>query len=87
MGHEMVPSPPFVDRTSGTLETDQILKEAIPLAKLIGLVAVISLIPFAIAFTLGIFPRLFTIIAQFVLAVGSSVVLMYVISRAIQLPE
>jgi len=76
-----------MDRSSGRPDTDQIIQEAIPLAKLIGLVAVVALIPFAIAFTLGIFQRLFTVLTQFVLAIGSSIVLMYVITRAIQLAE
>ncbi|MFB6296961.1 MAG: hypothetical protein ABEH56_00410, partial [Salinirussus sp.] len=59
----------------------------IPVAKLVGLVAVSALLPFAVAFTLEIFPRLFTLVAQFVLAVGGSIVLMYVVSRGVQLAE
>ena len=81
----MPPSTPFVDHTSRTLNTDQILREAIPVAMLIGLVAVVALIPFAIAFVFGILPRLFTILTQFVLAVGASIILMYLIARGIQL--
>lgn len=83
----MSKSPPFFDRSSSSLDTEQISREAIPFAKLIGLVAVVALIPFGIAVSAGIFPRLFTILAQFVLAVGSGVVLLYIITRAIQLAE
>jgi len=79
--------PPFIDRTSGTVETNQLLREAVPLAKLIGLVTVIALVPFALAVTLDVFTRLFTLLAQFVLSIGGSLVLMYIIARAIQLAE
>jgi len=81
----MSSSPPFIEQPSGTVDTEQLLREAIPLAKLIGLVAVIALGPFALAVALGIFERLFTLLTQFVLAVGGSIVLMYVITRSIQL--
>lgn len=83
----MPPSTPFFERTTGNLDTEQILREAIPLAKLIGLVAISALIPFAIGLTIEIFPVLFTVIAQFILAVGSGLVLLYVITRAIELAE
>lgn len=85
--NEMSSSPPFIERTSGSIDTEQVLREVVPLAKLIGLVAVAALIPFALAVTLGITPILFTIVTQFVLAVGSGIVLLYVIARAIQLAE
>lgn len=83
----MPSSTPFIDRSSGTLDTAQLLREAIPVAKLIGLVTVVALIPFVIAVTLDIFPRLFTILTQFVIAVGTSLVLMYIITRGVQLAE
>ena len=83
----MPPSTPFIDRSSGTLDTDQILEEAIPLAKLIGLVVVVAAIPFAIAFAVGVFQMLFTVLTQFLLAIGSGIVLLYIITRAIQLAE
>jgi hypothetical protein len=62
--------------------------EAIPLAKLIGVFVAIALVPFAMVFLLGgrsTAGMLFALAGQFVLAVGSGIVLMYVISRAIQL--
>lgn len=49
----MPPAPPFVDRGTGTIDATQILAEAIPLAKLIGLFVAIALVPFAMAFLLG----------------------------------
>mgnify|MGYP006866534844 CR=1 FL=1 len=81
----MSPSPPFIQQPSGTIDIAQLLREAIPLAKLIGLVSLIALGPFALAVALGVFRRLFTLLTQFVLAVGGGIVLMYVITRAIQL--
>lgn len=84
----MAPSTPFVNRGTGTIDATQILAEAIPLAKLIGLFVAIALIPFAMVFLLGghsLPGVIFALAGQFILAVGSGIVLMYVISRAIQL--
>lgn len=80
-------SPPFLDHEEGTLDLRQILSEAIPLVALIGLVAIIALIPLAIMLTLGILPIVFTILTQFILAVGAGIVLLYIIARGIQLAE
>lgn len=93
----MPPSNPFIDANTGTLDTDGIVEEAIPLAKLIGIIGVIAYAPLAIlaigyppGFTIvhglpDVFTSVFTVASQFLLAVGSSVVLLYVISRALQL--
>ena len=85
----MSSSPPFVDPNKGTLDTDQILSEAVPLGKLIGVFVVISLIPFGLAFVFTRFPfplrALLTVVGQFVLAVGAGTVLMYLIARGMQL--
>lgn len=83
----MTSPPPFIDHTTGTLNTDQIIKESIPLSKLIAAVGVVALLPFAIATTFGLFERVFILLTQFVLAVGSGIVLLYVITRWIQLAE
>lgn len=83
----MPPSTPFIDRESGTLDTVQIRYEAVPLAKLVALVAAVALVPRWIATEIGLFPGVFALLAQFVVAVGSSVVLLYVIARGIQLAE
>lgn len=83
----MSKSPPFIDQPSSSLNTDQIIQEAIPLFKLIGLVALVALFPLGVAILGEYFLRLFMLIAQFVLAVGSAIVLLYVIARGIQLAE
>ena len=84
----MPPSAPFVDRGTGTIDATQILVEAIPLAKLIGLFVAIALIPFTLVFLLdsnALAGVVFSLVGQFILAVGTGIVLMYTISRAIQL--
>lgn len=78
---------PFIDET-GSIDTDEIWLEAVPLAKLVGLFVGISLVPLAIGF-LGAgssaVGALLTVLAQFVLAVGAGIVLMYVVVRGIEL--
>jgi hypothetical protein len=79
-------SPPFIDLASGGLDTDQIRQEALPLAGLIMLFGGLALVPLLVALvTGGGIGMLFTVIAQLVAAVGTGVVLMYVIARGIQL--
>lgn len=85
----MPSSPPFVDSETGELNTSRIVAEAIPLAKLVGLVAAVALVPL-LPLLLGIrsgIGLVFTLAGQFVLAVGSGVVLTYVVARGIQLAE
>ena len=82
-----MPSPPFVDRGTGELDRKQLIAEAIPLAKLVGVVGVVALVPlmpllFGIRSGAGL---VFTLAAWFVLAVGSGLVLMYVVARGTQL--
>jgi predicted membrane-bound spermidine synthase len=85
---ETMSSPPFIEPESLGLDTDQIRNEALPLTGLIMLFAGLALIPFLLALLLGGgLAALFTVIAQFVLAVGTGVVLMYVIARGIQLAD
>lgn len=86
----MPPSPPFVDRETGTVDTDQILAEAVPIAKLIGLFAAIALVPLIIVVLLAgnsLFGMILAVVAQFILAVGAGIVLLYTISRGIQLAD
>lgn len=86
----MSPSTPFVDGESGALDTEQMLAEAVPLAKLVGLVVAVALVPFAFAFLVGSHGGVGVVLAlagQFVLAVGSGLVLMYVVARAVQLAD
>lgn len=79
--------PPFLDSEAGGLDVDQILAEAIPIAYLIGSFVAVALVPFTIGYLLG--PStvgiVFVLAGQFVLAVGTGVVLLYVVTRALQL--
>ncbi|MFC4448226.1 hypothetical protein [Halorussus aquaticus] len=86
----MSPSPPFLDPKTGAIDWKQVLREAIPLARLVGLFVAVSLVPFAFVFLFednSALRAMFTVATQFVLAVGSGVVLMYVISRGIRLAD
>lgn len=86
----MPSSPPFIEQETGSLDTDQIRAEAFPLAGLIALFAGLALVPFIFVFLTGgnsALGLLFTVIAQLILAVGAGIVLMYVITRGIQLAE
>lgn len=84
----MASPPPFVDPGTGNLDRDQILSEAIPLGKLVGSFVAVSLVPFALtflAFGNSLLGAIFAVVAQFVLATGAGIVLMYVIARGMQL--
>lgn len=84
----MVPPTPFIDPQTRGLDTDQIRSEAYPLAGLIMLFGGLALIPFLLAlFFRGGLGVLFTILAQFIVAIGTGIVLMYVIARGIALAE
>lgn len=83
----MSQSPPFVDRESRTLQTDQIWTEAFPLVGLMLLFGAIALIPYVLL-TIGVPPFIQTVLVllmQFILLVGSGIVLMYIIARGMQL--
>lgn len=83
-----MPSPPFVDPRTRELDTTQILSEAIPLAKLMAVFVAAALVPFGVIFlSLGnsAVGMLFALVAQFILAVGTGIVLMYVVARGRQL--
>jgi len=76
---------PFVDPRTNELDTTQVLQEAIPLAKLVAAVAAAALLPFLFVVFFGAGSTLgtaFVFAAQFVLAVGTGIVLMYVVARA-----
>ncbi|MEF8784739.1 MAG: hypothetical protein V5A45_02315 [Haloarculaceae archaeon] len=86
----MSPTGPFIDPETSELDTDQILTEAYPLIGLIVLFAGLALIPFLIVLLFAgnsLLGSLFTLLAQGILAVGTGIVLMYVIARAIQLSQ
>ena len=85
----MSDGPPFVDPETGALDTAEIRREAYPLAGLVMLFGALALVPFVLSLfargsPLGI---LFTIVAQFVLAVGAGLVLIYVVARGTQLAD
>lgn len=83
-------SPPtlFLDGEGG-LDVDQIIAESVPIAYLVAAFGAVALVPFVLGFLLG--PSsvgfLFVVFGQFVLAVGTAVVLLYVVTRALQLHE
>jgi len=86
----MPSSTPFVDPETGFLDKEQIRREAEPLAKLVGLFVALALAPLLVVFALGgggALAFLFTVLAQFVLAIGTGITLMYVIARAIALSD
>ena len=85
----MSPSRPFFISDSGELDTEQLIDEAVPLAKLIGAVGTVAVallfLRFVFVGVLGFIPGveiLFTLVIQFVLAVGTGLVLIYIIVRS-----
>jgi hypothetical protein len=83
-------SPPFIDQASGELDLDQIRAEVFPVAALIVLFGGLALLVFLIMLLIGgnsLLAGLLTVVSQFILAVGTGIVLMYVIARGIQLAD
>ena len=75
---------PFIDPASGTINRGEVLAEAVPLARLIGLFVSIALIPLAVTYLFAgdsVLGAILTVIAQFVLAVGAGIVLLYIVGR------
>lgn len=70
----------------GTVDIPTVLSESIPIARLVGLFAGLSLIPFAAGFAAvgadSVAGAAFVAIGQLVLAVGAGVVLLHVLVRA-----
>ena len=84
----MPQSRPFIDGGTGALDTGQLLAEGIPLAKLVAAVAAVALVPYAVVFLIGgrsPLGLLFSLAGQFLLAVGSGLVLAYVVARGVAL--
>lgn len=86
---------PLFRPRSTALDTDQLLAEAVPLAKLVLLIGLVALVPVLLQVvfleTLGLVPVslelfqfVFALMTQFVLAVGAGLVLLYVFVRALQ---
>ncbi|MEE6209390.1 hypothetical protein U3A55_04335 [Salarchaeum sp. III] len=87
----MAPSKPFFT-PDGELDTPQVLAEAVPLAKLVVAVGATAAIPFLLQYLLvelvavtPLFIVPLSLVTQFVLAVGTAFVLLYVVVRANQL--
>lgn len=83
-------SPPFIHPDSGELDFAQIRAELFPLAGLIVLFGATALLGFLLVLLVGgnpLLTGLLTVVSQFVLAVGTGIVSMYVIARGIQLAE
>ena len=81
---------PFVDDETGEIDRSRVLTEALPIAKLAALAVAAALVPAAVAHLFGEFSivgELFTILTQFVLAVGAGVVLLYIVARGTQIAE
>lgn len=83
-------SPPFIDQESGELGLAQIREEVFPLAGLIVLFGGLALLVFLITLLVAgnsLLGGLLTVVSQFILAVGTGIVLMYVIARGIQIAD
>ncbi|WP_435178708.1 hypothetical protein [Halorussus sp. AFM4] len=86
----MSPSRLFIEQGTGELDATRVLAEAIPIAKLVGLFVAVAFVPFAFSIVFAgnsAMRLLFTVLAQFVLAVGAGTVLLYVITRAVRLAD
>ena len=84
----------FFTSPSGEFDTGQILYEVIPLAKLVGAVGLVALVPlllnrllFEFVGIIPLFGLLLSALTAFVLAVGTGLVLLYVVVRANQLAD
>jgi len=76
------------------LDSGAVWREVVPLARLVAVVGAVALVPLALQWlfveTLGLVPvltALLSVATQFVLAVGTGVVLLYVVTRAIRLAD
>jgi hypothetical protein len=84
----------FVDRETGAFDFEEIWREAYPILGLVLLFGILGLIPLylgsGMATPFGLTSLVGTALTWFgqvVFAVGSGIVLMYVVARAIQLSE
>ncbi len=82
--------PPFIDRESGELDLGRIRAEAFPLAGLILLFGGLALLVFLLTLLVAgdsILGGFLVVVTQFTLAVGTGIVLIYVVARGIQLAD
>lgn len=81
-----MPNPPFVEPGTLALDFDALRREAIPITALVALFGGLALVPFAVGLALGgPLALLSAVVGQFVLAVGAAMLLLYVVTRGIQL--
>lgn len=83
-------SPPFIDQESGELDLSQIQAEVFRLSGLIVLFGGVALLVFLITLLIAgnsLLAGFLTVVSQFILVVGTGIVLMYVIARGIQLAD
>jgi hypothetical protein len=81
-----MPDPPFVEPGTLSLDFDALGREALPITALVALFGGLTLLPFAVGFAFGgQLALLSVIVGQFVLVVGTAMLLLYVVTRAIQL--
>jgi len=83
-------SPPFIDPESDELDLAQIREEAFPLAGLIVLFGGAALLVFLLALLFpgnSLLGGVFSLVSQFILAVGTGIVLLYVVARGRQLAD
>jgi hypothetical protein len=84
----MSSTPPFVDPESNELNIAQIVTEAVPILGLVVLFGLLAALSFLLGTLFGSPLGLgFLIVTQLILAVGTGIVLLYVIARGIQLAE
>ena len=82
-----MPNPPFVEPGTFSVGFDALRREAVPITALVALFGGLALLPFAVGFAVGgsVFALLFFVVGQFVLAVGTAMLLLYVVTRGVQL--
>ncbi len=84
----MPPDRPFFDPETEEVDVDWILEEAVPIAKLVLLFGPVVALSVVLASIFGGgLSLLFVVAGQFVAAVGTGVVLLYVIVRARQVGD
>lgn len=86
----MSKSPPFIDPASGELNFDQIRAEAYPLTGLVALFAGLAFVPFLLVILFAgssFLGTVLTFFSQLIIAIGTGIILIYVIARGIQLAE
>lgn len=80
-------SKPFVE-PDGSIDRSQVLEEAQALASLVGLVVVAAIVSFLLTLIGAAIPGLgmvFMALGYVIVAIGSGIVLMYIIARGMQL--